>query len=56
MVDTEGYVNVRRIGILRPISSWGAGRGPQTKDRIDIYDGARRVASHKRVLNPSTHG
>jgi len=50
MVDTEGYVNVRRNRYSAPYQLMGRPvEVRETKDRIDIYDGARRVASHKRV-------
>jgi transposase len=53
VVDAEGYVHLNRIRysapyqlIDRPLEV------RETKDRVDLYDGPRRVASHARVLGP----
>jgi len=53
-IDTEGYVRVHNNRYSAP---WRLiGRRVQvheTKDRIDIFDGPRLVASHARVLDPN---
>lgn len=53
VVDAEGYVHLNRIRysapyplIDRPLEV------RETKDRVDLYDGPRRVASHARVAGP----
>lgn len=53
VVDAEGYVHLNRIRysapyqlIDRPLEV------RETKDRVDLYDGPRRVASHARVPGP----
>jgi transposase len=52
-VDTEGYVNVRRNRYSVPYALIGRDvEIRESKDRIDVFDGPRRVASHKRVLEP----
>lgn len=54
IVDTEGYVNVHRNRYSAPWQLMGRTMEVrETKDRIDIFDGPRRVASHARVLEPS---
>jgi transposase len=51
VVDTEGYVNVRRNRYSVPYPLIGRDvEARETKDRIDVYDGPRRVASHQRVI------
>lgn len=53
IVDSEGYVSVQRNRYSAPwqlIAKRVEVR--ETNDRIDIFDGPRRVASHKRVLDP----
>jgi hypothetical protein len=53
IVDTEGYVNVHRIRYSAPWRLLGRRlEVRETKDRIDLYDGPRRVASHARILEP----
>lgn len=53
VVDAEGYVHLNRIRysapyqlIDRPLEV------RETKNRVDLYNGPRRVASHARVLGP----
>ena len=54
VVDTEGYVSVRRVRYSAPYTRIGHRMEVrESKDRVDIYDGARRIASHKRVLEPA---
>ncbi|HEY5677313.1 MAG TPA: hypothetical protein VIR81_11015 [Myxococcales bacterium] len=53
IVDSEGYVNVRRIRYSAPWRLMGRRlEVRETKDRIDLYDGPRRVASHARIVEP----
>jgi transposase len=53
IVDSEGYVNVRRIRYSAPWRLMGRRlEVRETKDRIDLYDGPRRVASHGRIVEP----
>jgi hypothetical protein len=53
VVDTEGYVNVRRNRYSAPWTLIGRDvEVRESKDRIEIFDGPRRVAEHKRVLEP----
>lgn len=53
IVDTEGLVNVRRNRYSAPYELIGRGvEVRETKDRIEIFDGPRRVASHAKVLEP----
>jgi transposase len=50
VVDTEGFVNVRRNRYSAPYQLIGRDvEIRESKDRIDVYDGPRRVASHLRV-------
>jgi len=50
IVDTEGFVNVRRNRYSAPYQLIGREvEVRESKDRIDVYDGPRRVASHRRV-------
>jgi hypothetical protein len=50
-VDTEGYVNVRRNRYSVPYQLIGRDvEIRESKDRVDVYEGPRRVASHRRVL------
>ena len=52
-VDTEGFVNVRRNRYSAPWKLIGRDvEARESKERVDIFDGPRRVASHKRVLEP----
>jgi hypothetical protein len=53
IVDAEGYVNVNRIRYSAPYRLIGrALELRETLERVDLYDGPRRVASHTRVLGP----
>jgi hypothetical protein len=53
-VDTEGYVNVRRNRYSVPYALIGRDvEVRESKERIDVFEGPRRVASHKRVLEPT---
>lgn len=53
IVDTEGYVSVRRNRYSAPWTLIGRDvEVRESKDRIEIFDGPRRVADHKRVLDP----
>jgi transposase len=53
VVDTEGYVSVRRNRYSAPWTLIGRDvEVRESKDRIEIFDGPRRVADHKRVLDP----
>jgi len=54
IVDSEGYVNVHRNRYSAPwrlISRRLEVR--ETKDKIELYEGPRRVAVHDKVLDPS---
>jgi transposase len=51
IVDTEGYVNVRRNRYSCPYGLIGRSvEVRESKGRIEVFDGPRRVADHKRVL------
>jgi hypothetical protein len=51
IVDTEGYVNVRRNRYSVPYGLIGRSvEVRESKERIEIFEGPRRVAEHKRVL------
>lgn len=53
IVDAEGYVNVNRIRYSAPYRLIGrALEVRETLQRVDLYEGARRVASHARVPGP----
>ena len=53
IVDTEGYVSVRRNRYSAPWKLIGRDvEVRESKDRIEVFDGPRRVAEHKRVLEP----
>jgi hypothetical protein len=53
IVDTEGYVSVRRNRYSAPWTLIGRDvEVRESKDRIEVFDGPRRVAEHKRVLEP----
>jgi transposase len=53
IVDAEGYVTVHRVRYSVPYTLIGHRMEVrETKDRVDVYDGPRRVASHRRVLDP----
>lgn len=54
IVDAEGYVSVRRNRYsvdYRLIGRQMEVR--ESKERIDVFDGPRRVASHRRVIDPA---
>jgi transposase len=54
IVDAEGYVNIRRVRYSVPYQLIGrAVEVRELKDRVDVYQGPRIVASHKRVVEPS---
>jgi len=54
VVDAEGYVRVHRTRYSAPYALIGHRMEVrESKDRVDVYDGPRRVASHRRVLEPS---
>jgi hypothetical protein len=53
IVDAEGYVNLNRIRYSAPYRLIGRGlEVRETLDRVDLYDGPRRVASHARIHGP----
>jgi hypothetical protein len=53
IVDAEGYVHVNRIRYSAPYRLIGrALEVRETLERVDLYDGPRRVASHGRVYGP----
>jgi transposase len=54
IVDTEGYVNVQGNRYSVPWQPSRIGRSLEIregKDRIDVYDGPRQIASHKRHID-----
>lgn len=52
IVDSEGYVNVQRCRYSVPWQLIGRSlEVRETKDRIDVFDGPRQVASHKKLLD-----
>jgi hypothetical protein len=54
IVDSEGYVNVSRNRYSAPWRLIGRRvEVHESKERIDVFDGPRRVATHRRVLDPS---
>jgi transposase len=53
IVDAEGYVHVNRLRYSVPYTLIGrALEVRETIERIDLYEGPRRVASHARVHRP----
>ncbi len=53
IVDAEGYVHVNRIRYSAPYRLIGrALEVRETLERVDLYEGPRRVASHARVHGP----
>jgi hypothetical protein len=53
IVDAEGYVNVSRVRYSAPYRLIGrALEVRETLERIILYDGPRRVASHARIHGP----
>jgi hypothetical protein len=54
IVDSEGYVNVNTNRYSAPWRLIGRRvEARETKDRIQIYDGPRRVAAHDKVVDPA---
>jgi hypothetical protein len=54
IVDSEGYVNVHRNRYSAPWRLIGRRlEVRETKDRIELYDGPRRVAAHARIVEPT---
>ncbi len=54
IVDAEGYVSVRRNRYSAPYKLMGRQMEVrESKDRIDVFDGPRRVASLRRVIDPA---
>lgn len=53
-VDAEGYVTVRRNRYSVPYKLIARQMEVrESKQRIDVFDGPRQVASHRRVIDPS---
>jgi len=53
IVDAEGYVNINRVRYSAPYQLIGRMlEVRETLERIDIYDGPRRVATHARAYGP----
>src|SRR5258707_9561981 len=53
IVDAEGYVHVNRISYSAPYRLIGrALEVRETLERVDLYEGPRRVATHARVCGP----
>ena len=53
IVDAEGYVHVNRVRYSAPWRLIGRQlEVRETLQRVDLYDGPRRVGSHARVLGP----
>lgn len=53
MVDAEGYVHVNRIRYSAPYALIDRPlEVRETMERVDLYDGPRKVATHQRVLGP----
>ena len=53
IVDAEGYVNVSRVRYSAPYRLIGRSlEVRETLDRVILYDGPRRVASHARIHGP----
>lgn len=53
IVDAEGYVHINRIRYSAPYAL--IGRQLEVRemiDRVELYDGPRRIASHARVIGP----
>ena len=54
LVDAEGYVTVRRSRYSVPYKLIGRQMEVrESKQRIDIFDGSRQVATHQRVIDPA---
>jgi len=52
IVDVEGYVTISTNHYSVPLPVGRSVEVRETRDRIDVYDGPRRVATHKRVALP----
>lgn len=52
IVDVEGYVRVWSNHYSVPLPVGRSVEVRETRDRIDVFDGPRRVATHKRVAVP----
>lgn len=53
IVDSEGYVNVSRNRYSVPWRLLGRHvEVRESKERIDVFEGPRRVATHRRVIDP----
>jgi hypothetical protein len=53
IVDAEGYLNVNRVRYSAPYPLIGRMlEVRETLERIDVYDGPRRVATHARAYGP----
>jgi hypothetical protein len=53
IVDAEGYVHVNRVAYSAPYRLIGRMlEVRETLERVDLYDGPRRVATHTRVYGP----
>jgi len=53
IVDAEGYVHLNRIRYSAPYRLIGRSlEARETLERVDLYDGPRRVASHARLCGP----
>jgi predicted transcriptional regulator len=53
-VDAEGYVTIRRNRYSVPYKLIGRQMEVrESKERIDVFDGARQVATHRRVVDPA---
>jgi transposase len=53
IVDVEGFINLHRNRYSAPYRLMGRElEVRETRDRVEIYDGPRRVASHPRVAEP----
>ncbi|MFQ5601027.1 MAG: IS21 family transposase [Candidatus Krumholzibacteriia bacterium] len=53
IVDVEGYVRVSSNHYSVPLPVGRSVEVRETRDRIDVYDGPRRAATHKRVAVPA---
>lgn len=53
VVDSEGYVRVWTNHYSVPLPVGQSVEVRETRERIDVYRGPRRVATHKRVVVPS---
>lgn len=54
IVDVEGYVSVSSNHYSVPLPVGKSVEVRETRDRIDVYDGPRLVATHERVAVPGT--